>query len=57
MINCAALIFRYKAPAVRWINEADPYPDTHHISIEEANEEQTIYLISDKDGDTSDDVH
>lgn len=56
MINRAALMLRYKTPAVRWINEADPYPDTRPISIEEANEERTVYLISDKDGDTSDAV-
>jgi len=26
LINRAALLLRYKEPAVRWIREADPYP-------------------------------
>lgn len=56
MVNRAALILKYKEPAVRWINEVDPSPDSPHISIDEANEERTVYLISDDDADTSDDV-
>lgn len=52
MVNRAALILRYKAPAVRWINEADPYPDSHAISTAETNEERTVYLVSDRDAET-----
>jgi hypothetical protein len=52
MVNRAALILRYKEPAVRWINEADPDPDAISISLADANRERTVYLISDEDGDT-----
>ncbi len=51
MINRAAILLRYKEPAVQWINDADPYDDGHEISLESANEERTIYLITDDDGD------
>ena len=52
MVNRAAIILRYKEPAIRWINEADPYDRDFDITSESANEERTIYLISDDDGDT-----
>jgi len=51
MLNRAAILIRMKEPAVRWINEMDPSPKSHKISIESANEECTIYLVSDEDGD------
>ena len=51
MLNRAAILLRMKEPAVRWINEADPSPESHEISIKSANEEWTIYLVSDEDGD------
>lgn len=51
MLNRAAILLRMKEPAVRWINEADPSPESHEISIKSANEECTIYLVSDEDGD------
>ena len=47
---------RYKEPAIRWINEADPYVDDPGITAERVNQERTIYLISDKDGDGPDAV-
>ena len=56
MINRAAVILRYKEPAVEWINEADPYNDDPGITIESVNEERTVYLIRDKDADTPADV-
>jgi hypothetical protein len=56
MINRAAVILRYKEPAVAWINEADPINDNAGISIESANEERTVYLIRDTDADTPADV-
>jgi len=56
MINRAAVILRYKEPAIKWINEADPYNDNPGITIESVNEERTVYLISDKDADTPEDV-
>ncbi len=45
MINRAALLLRYKTPAVHWINEADPSPSGRPVKIEEINEERTVYLI------------
>ncbi len=48
MLNRAALILRYKQPAVDWINDVDPYgsPD---LTIESVNEDSSIYLISSED--------
>ena len=54
MVNRAALILRYKEPAVAWINEVDPYDHDPGTSIESANEERTVYLISDEDADSPD---
>ena len=51
MVNRAAIILRYREPFVRWINESDPYNDSPNISMEDANREKTIYLISDDAGD------
>ena len=52
MLNRAALLLRYKEPAVRWINDADPYPSGKTVSLERANSELTVYLISDEDAET-----
>ena len=52
MINRAAIILKYKEPAVQWINDADPYDENPGITAAEVNDERTIYLISDRDGDT-----
>jgi hypothetical protein len=43
---------RYKEPAVRWINEADPTPGDAPLTIAGVNEERTVYLISDSAGDS-----
>ncbi len=51
MVNRGALILRYKAPAVRWINEADPSPGEEPISLESVNEERTVYLLDDAVGE------
>ena len=56
MINRAAIILKYKDPAILWINEVDPYDDVPSISLEEANVDRTVYLISDADADTPDTV-
>ena len=56
MINRAAVILRYKKPAVTWINEADPYNDHPGITIESVNGERTVYLIRDEDADSPEDV-
>ena len=52
VINRAALLLRYKEPAVQWINEADPHPDSRMISLDEINEDRLIYLIRDEDADS-----
>jgi hypothetical protein len=46
MINRSAVILRYKDPFVRWINEVDPYEDNPGITLENANDDRTVYLIS-----------
>jgi hypothetical protein len=51
LINRAALILKYKAPAIRWINEADPYPTEQAVVLEQVNEERTVYLIEGAAGD------
>jgi len=45
MVNRAALIVRYKEPFVKWINESDPYNEDMDYSIDDANEDNTVYLI------------
>lgn len=56
MINRAAIILKYKEPAILWINKVDPYVDVPSISLEEANEDRPVYLISDEDADTPETV-
>lgn len=48
MLNRAAVILKYREPAVRWINDADPYSENPGISIESLKEERTVYLISEE---------
>ena len=45
MLNRAALICRYKQPFVDWINAVDPSPTSHMLTLEEVNEEHTVYPI------------
>ena len=51
MINRAAILLKYKAPAVKWINDADPYNVDPGISLESVNEDRNVYLIKDEDAD------
>ncbi len=51
MLNRAALIISYREPFVQWINEADPAKKKPAITVEQANEDGTVYLISDEDGE------
>jgi hypothetical protein len=53
VVNRGALILRYKEPAVRWINDADPSPSSDPVTLESVNDERTVYLISDSAGDDS----
>ncbi len=56
MLNRAALILKYKEPAIQWINGADPCNNDPGITIESVNEECTVYLISNQDADSPDAV-
>jgi hypothetical protein len=57
MINRAALLLRYKQPAVDWINEVDPAQTKQETTLEEVNEERTVYLIGESVADSSDKLH
>lgn len=52
MLNRSALLLRYKEPAVRWINEVDPNPGPRAITLDDVNEDRTVYLIDDQVADT-----
>lgn len=51
MVNRGAVIVRYKEPFIDWINEADPSADKTIVTIQSANKERTVYLISDEDAE------
>jgi hypothetical protein len=51
MLNRAALILRYMQPFVDWINAADPSPTSHPLTLVEANQEHTVYLVEVEDED------
>ena len=53
MINRGALMLRYKAPAVKWVNEADPMDRDASLTLEDINRERTVYLIEDTAADDS----
>ena len=44
MINRAAVILKYKKPAVTWINDADPVDNNPGITLLSANEDKIVYL-------------
>ncbi len=49
MVNRAAIVVKYKAPAVKWINEVDPLEPSIEIIQDFINAERTVYLISEED--------
>jgi len=51
MVNRGAIILRYKVPFIQWINEADPSKDSSEVTMSNANEERTVYLITDADAE------
>ncbi|RZB35214.1 MAG: hypothetical protein SRB1_00982 [Desulfobacteraceae bacterium Eth-SRB1] len=51
MINRAAVILKYKAPFIKWVNDADLYKDDLGIDIESANQDRTVYLIFEDDAE------
>ena len=54
MINRAALILKYKEPAIKWINDADPYYDNPGITGESVNADRTVYLLREDVADNRD---
>ncbi len=54
MINRSAVILKYKDPAVKWINEADPYDDDPGITAASVNTDRTVYLVREEDADGPD---
>ena len=52
MINRAAVILKYKKPAVTWINDADPVDNNPGITLLSANEDKIVYLIREEDAVT-----
>jgi len=51
MINRAAVILKYKAPFIQWVNDADPYKDNPGITLESENKDCTVYLILEDDAE------
>ena len=51
MINRAAVIVKLSQPFVDWINSVDPSDERPLVSIEEANEDRTVYLIGEDQAD------
>ena len=49
MLNRSAITLRYREPAIRWINEADPSGEGPEITPEIVAEDRTVYLIPDEE--------
>lgn len=47
MLNRDLIIVRLKQPFVDWVNEADPYSDGSRMTLDEANEDVSTFLIHD----------
>ncbi|WP_416139908.1 hypothetical protein ACM26W_05895 [Halomonas sp. HK25] len=56
MLNRSALLLRYKAPAVQWINDADPSPSGVNVTLKEANSDLTVFLVSDEVSESPEEV-
>ena len=54
MVNRGAVILKYQTPFVEWINEADPIKEGAEVTIVNANEDRTVYLITDGDAENVD---
>jgi len=51
VINRAAILLKYKKPAIDWVNDADPYHDNPGITARDVNTERTVYLVHDEVAD------
>lgn len=56
MINRAALLLRYKAPAIKWIQDSGPEDGEPEFELDHVNEERTVYLVPDKAAANNDTV-
>jgi len=56
LLNRAALLLRYKEPAIEWLNDVDPSPARSKVTLQDANAERPVYLISDDDAESSEAV-
>lgn len=56
VINRAAIILRYKEPAIAWLNAVEPQPDGRGLTMADADHESTVYLIAPEDAETWDAV-
>ncbi len=52
MINRAAILLKYRKPAIKWIIDADPYNDVPGLTLEDINSERTIYLVDEEVADS-----
>jgi hypothetical protein len=51
MVNRGAVLVKYKEPFIKWVNEADPIKEGSEMTLEMANDDRTVYLISDRDAE------
>ena len=51
MINRAAVILKYKAPFIQWVNDAEPYKDNSGTTLESETKDCTVYLILEDDAE------
>lgn len=51
MINRGAILLTYREPAIRWINEADPYDEDLTTTKEDLQHDRIVYLVADADAD------
>jgi len=49
MLNRSALILRYRQPFVDWINAVDPSSSSSIFTLQDVNEERTVYLVEAED--------
>jgi len=49
MLNRAVLILVYRQPFVDWINAVDPSSSASVLTLEDVNEEHTVYLVEVED--------
>ena len=45
MLNRGAVILKYKEPAIRWVNEADPVKEDRPVRSKDLENERTVYLV------------